>query len=389
MPILAPEMQVTPGKHTQSARPRLHFLDGVRGFAAFSVMLHHIWQMSFIRGHATANPLWFRALSAILKQGHYLVAVFIVLSGFCLMLPVAQANGVMKGGFWSYLQRRARRILPPYYICLVLATALLALVPAIRVDDGTIYNPYHRADMPGSLISHLLMAHNLIPNWAHRIDGPMWSVATEWQIYFLFPLVLLPVWRRWGSIAPVVLGLAIGFCTIGTFLETACFWYAGLFAMGMAACAVCFAPPETKNVRPWSWPRLWGALALATLAAIGVGHKFHSLLQPCFDVVLGILTGYLLIYCTRQAADGGEGALPRLFSSRPLVSLGIFSYSLYLIHYPLLLLMKSLLLPHRFSDPVNFGIYLALGAPIILGVSYLFHRAFERPFMHVPSVKTH
>ena len=246
MPTVALHPQADFGERKSTERPRLHFLDGIRGLAAFLVVLHHMWQHSFLRVNNAAFPLWFRGLS-ILKEGHYLVAVFIVLSGFCLMLPVAQASGVMKGGAADYIKRRARRILPPYYASLAFAVALIALAPATREDTGTIYDAYQRSDMTGALVAHVLVLHNLFPNWAYRFDAPLWSVATEWQIYFVFPLALLPVWRRWGSVAPILIGLALGFLSAGTVMKEACFWYIDLFAMGMAASSVCFAPQSPKR----------------------------------------------------------------------------------------------------------------------------------------------
>ncbi|MEO7716038.1 MAG: acyltransferase [Capsulimonas sp.] len=372
---------------TPQTRPHLHFLDGIRGIAAFLVVVTHMWGHCFLRTGETAYPLWFRALS-VFKYGHYLVAVFIVLSGFCLMLPAVMAGGVMKNGVVSYIKRRARRILPPYYAALAIAAGLMALFPMLRIDDGTIFSPYHRSDMAGSLVTHLLLIHNWIPHWTHRFDGPMWSVATEWQIYFVFPLMLLPLWRKWGAIAPIALGLALGFCTVGTILEDACFWYIGLFAMGMAACSYCFpGKTDTEVSRFWTWPRLWGVFAVVAVVMLGVARKSHHLMLPCTDVIAGVLAAYLLIYCTQKASAGESPLVLRFFSSRPVTMLGMFSYSLYLLHLPLLYIGKTLLMPHQYSAPINFLIYAVVGTPLILGITYAFHRIFERPFMNAPNPK--
>ena len=59
---------------------------------------------------------------------------------------------------------------------------------------------------PGALISHVLMIFNLNGDWIHKINPPFWSVATEWQIYFLMPLLFLPLLRmarQWGVVALV------------------------------------------------------------------------------------------------------------------------------------------------------------------------------------------
>ena len=78
----------------------------------------------------TWSAAWFWGL---FRHGHYAVAVFIVLSGFCLMLPVTRdPNGRLPGGFAAYLGRRARRILPPYYAALGMCWIAIALIPALR-----------------------------------------------------------------------------------------------------------------------------------------------------------------------------------------------------------------------------------------------------------------
>ena len=72
---------------------------------------------------------------------------------------------------------------------------------------------------PGVIVSHLLLIHNFNPDWHSKIDYPMWSVATEWQIYFLFPLVLLPVWKRFGAAAAVGAGFLIGLVPLFLFFD--------------------------------------------------------------------------------------------------------------------------------------------------------------------------
>src|SRR5262245_54437637 len=101
-----------PRRSASDSSPRLAFLDGLRGLAALYVVLHHaaleVSGGSFSRGSNLVRGL--------LRHGHFAVAVFIVLSGYCLMRPVAgDPLGRLRGGMWGYLGRRARRILPPYF----------------------------------------------------------------------------------------------------------------------------------------------------------------------------------------------------------------------------------------------------------------------------------
>ena len=100
---LNPPTEAGPG---QTGRVRLAFLDGLRGLSAFYVMLFHL-------GAPVGLPL---GLSLVWEWTHFgrsAVGVFIVLSGYSLMLPVARsADGHLRGGFWVVFQEA----LPPLLI---------------------------------------------------------------------------------------------------------------------------------------------------------------------------------------------------------------------------------------------------------------------------------
>jgi peptidoglycan/LPS O-acetylase OafA/YrhL len=363
-------------------RIRLAYLDGVRGLAALFVVVHHVyievvWKNDLPRGLISASRL--------LYYGQLAVAVFIVLSGYSLMLPVARsANGALPGGLGGYLRRRARRILPPYFAALALTLALIALVPAMRHPTGFGWNmalPVSR----GAILSHLFLVHNLNPYWTTRLNPPMWSVATEWQIYFLFPLLLLPLARRVGIVSVAIVaylaGAAMQWWAQGQLSFTAP-WYVGLFACGMGAALVGFsAAPIYRAMRrrvSLSGVGLPLFIGLATLTIFLVHNRLAQ------DGLAGVATAALLIGCTQRCGirTGAWGVAMGLLESRPVVWLGTISYSLYLIHFPLITL-AHLGVRHFFGpDPWR---RLALLPPavalIVVPVTYVFHRIFERPFM--------
>src|SRR5581483_3417537 len=151
-----------------------------------------------------------RWLATALNYGTYAVPVFIVLSGFCLMLPLAQRQTLdLPGGAGLYLRRRAWRILPPYYGALAFSIAVIALVPIMQLPHNTAWDSKVPVTL-GGVIAHLLLFHNLSEGWLYQINGPMWSIAVEWQIYFLFPALLLPLWRRAGQAAMLGAALLLG-----------------------------------------------------------------------------------------------------------------------------------------------------------------------------------
>jgi len=373
----APEQRPRTGK-----RPHLRFLDGIRGLAALYVALFHA---TSFEGGDTLSPA-LRAVADFFRFGHLAVGVFIVLSGFCLMLPVVLAGGSAPRNFPEYLRRRAWRILPPYYAAFALSVACLTAGLAFRQTGVVVGEELRNGLSPGTIVSHLLLLHNLRFDWAHSINAPLWTVATEWQIYFLFPLVLLPVWKRFGRLAVVGLGLGLGLSPLLLLppahnLSWAGPWYLGLFALGMVTADYSLGSEDARGSKPL--PAQVGFLSLALLAVLCLLPPFAvPLWLP--DVILGLTTASLIAFCTMGArSDSGEKGplLLKMLQSRPVAGLGAFSYSLYLIHHPLQRGILRVLQTCNLSADLTLCTQLFVSMPLIIGLAYLFHRAFELPFI--------
>jgi peptidoglycan/LPS O-acetylase OafA/YrhL len=372
-----------------AARPRLTFIDGIRGLSALYVALYHA------AGDVPPPALALRFLAGFLQFGHYAVGVFIVVSGYCLMLPVARsANGRIEGGWRGYAIRRARRLLPPYYLVLLLAVAAVAIVrpwhPATTGEEADVLRLN-----PGTLVSHLLLIHNLREAWAQAFDPPMWSVAAEWQIYALFPLLLLPIWRRLGSVAVVLCGFVVGLAPHTLLPARNNFdwtfpWYIGLFTLGMAGAAVNFSSRrvETRWREGIPWGKsavVLGVLFIAMVARysdLPVGRMWLP------DTILGCAIAALLVHCAAYrpvasgANDGAVGwlVLLRFLTCAPIQRVGACSYSLYLLHAPVLWLFTLILDHFRLGPNVSLILRIAAGVPLAVGVSYVFYLVVERRF---------
>jgi peptidoglycan/LPS O-acetylase OafA/YrhL len=363
------------------AAPRFDHLDGLRGLAA----LYVVWFHAGICFLAQPLPAWARAASRVLAFGHEAVAVFIVLSGYCLMLPAARAaDGHLAHGLRGYFARRAWRILPPYYAALLGSLAVIALVPALgaRSPTGTIWDDTHPAFSAGAVVSHLLLVHNFFPQWVFRINGPLWSVATEWQIYFFFPFLLLPLWRRRGPLATVVVAFAIGYLPLlllPSLAHAALPWYLGLFALGMVAAGIGASPRplerRLRQVMPWARIAL-ALLVMCLVGGLGLARLWFRW-KPATDALVGLTAAALLIHCGLAATS----PVTRLLSSAPLVGLGHFSYSLYLTHLPVVALVYFLVRTLPLGPVTHVLVMLVLSTVAALGVAYGFHRLVERRFM--------
>jgi peptidoglycan/LPS O-acetylase OafA/YrhL len=376
-------------------RIRLAYLDGLRGLAALYVVLFHIYQECITRGEI--SPLLMSAMK-FFGEGEIAVSIFIVLSGYCLMLPIAHSGGSrIPGGVLNYLKRRSWRILPPYYAALFLSLLLLALTLSWQFFMGfhwdTLSINFHPGIIPnlGAIVSHSLVVHNLHQDWAFAINGPMWSVATEWQIYFLFPALLLPLYRYCGMMWVVAIAFIISFGPSYFWSKwpdyTACPWFLGLFALGMAGALINFSK-HSSAIR-WQQRIPWGAVTatlwLVTIAKIvflpGPAPLGISKLLSC---LAGAATAALLIYCTRYITDENATRCPtvlQLFEARYAVGLGVFSYSLYLVHAPVLVLVHQYLLRLHLSATATFLTLLIVAVPLSLLISYIFYLKFEKPLM--------
>lgn len=400
----------TPAPKTE-ARPRLEYLDGLRGVAALYVVIHHAYLQSTSAADRfnLSTPLN-RALH-FLDYGHFSVAIFIVLSGYCLMIPLAKTRTEpLRGGFVGYIWRRAKRILPPYYAVIGFIFLLMILEPRLtqRMDvywdlalplpgaefsDGIIPRVLREVELPaytnGTVLSHLFLVQNWVKGWIYQIGYPLWSVATEWQIYFLFPL-LLWIRRHTGNVMMAATAVTLGGLTRlipGHPGEQGSVWFVGAFGLGMLGAVISFSTEEgVKRCRerlPWGVISgvLFGLFLLVGLINSRLLEDWNTLW--IIDTYLGVAVMCLLVACTGSIQSGRTRLnLPlRLFDARPSVFLGKFSYSLYLVHAPILAWLHLYLRVRAYSEPVIFLWMLFLGVPLCALVSYLFYLLCERPFV--------
>jgi peptidoglycan/LPS O-acetylase OafA/YrhL len=369
----------------ESDRVRLDYLDGLRGLTAVYVVLGHIYvSLRFFSPDVVLPPFLMKGLS-VFSVGKLAVDIFIVLSGYCLMLPVLSAGGHLKGGFSRYLKRRATRIIPPYYAAIVLSLFVIWLCATTRLMQ-TDWGDF-RFDVIGS---HLLLVHNWSREWNPTINPPMWSVATEWQIYFVFPFLLLPVWRRFGPVASIVVGFAAGLAPhflLGGFLDWAFPWFIGLFALGMASAWVSMSnDPTAEQVGkavPWAWVTVVeGAGIIAFCLSRRGWYLSHEWIA---DPIIGVSAASLLVFCTKAIRAGRPARetplIVRFLGSPPAVRLGHFSYSIYLVHYPLMILAWHLQMRLPMSSTMRAVVMYGVAFPFIIVLAYVFHLAFERRFM--------
>ena len=363
----------------------LHYLDGLRGIAALYVVAVHI-EPSI----GEQLPTFWLFLEKTLRYGAFSVVLFIVLSGYVLMLPVVRSqNSFVSGGLLRYIQRRSRRILPPYYAtlfgCLLLALTIFLLekFTSFQWDEVAGKGPFSPDFSLIDVLSHLFLIHNFSRSTHMTINPPMWSVATEWQLYFLFPLVLLPIWRCFGLLSVVLAAFSVGilpFYILHDFSMAASSWFIGLFALGMAAAEIGFSQkPKLLTLRN-SLP--WGILTIIfTIVAFITEWKSLGLPIWIGQSFFGSSTACLFIYCSQFVIEGKK--LPHvlgIFEHPWAIALGAFSYSLYLTHGPVITIVRYFLFGLNMTPFMFATISYLMGITVSLLIAYWFYLIFERPF---------
>jgi peptidoglycan/LPS O-acetylase OafA/YrhL len=320
-----------------------------------------------------------------LGLGHANVDVFMVLSGFCLMLPVVRGDGTLRGGTRAFFKKRARRILPPYYSALALSLFFIWTVA------GRPTNTLWDISLPVTargVIVHLLLLQDFTAKYISQINYALWSISLEWWIYFLFPALVL-AWNRFGG------GVTTAFSVAGTWLlcrtldhflaQSFTLQYIALFVFGMLGAEIVHGHRTPlrflRDRLPWE-AVTWIAAGLALLAFQGKIPYF--VLTERSDLLIGFWAMCLLITLGLRPSL----RLARTLSQKSAVFLGSFAYSIYLIHPPLVqLIWQSGLRPLHLAPVPAFLLLVLGGTPLIVAAAYLFHLAFERPFMTKSGVK--
>jgi len=375
---------VTRAEATGHERVYLPFLDGMRALAAAFVVAHHLWQFAALSGQIP--PPWFEALS-VLKYGTYGVAVFLVISGYCLMLPIArEPEARLPHGFGTFASRRAERLLPAYFLVLVASILLIAAVPALRTESGTPWDITLPSLTFGSITSHALLVHNWFEAWHWTINPPMWSIALELQIYLVFAVALLPLVRavgvRWTAVVAFVVSTVFAAAGFG-FTHP---WMLGLFALGMVCAEMTAGGREGSS---GDTVRLLAAGFLVVVASAGAEALGTGVVSDMFrEVTVGFATAMAIVVLASTGSSGGSLAAwsARMLSWGPLRAMGRASYSLYLVHYPIVaVIYVTLIREQAWSVPVSLVALTVVSVPVIAAATAAVYFAAERPFLRRPA----
>lgn len=337
-------------------RPRWPLLDGLRGVAVVLVIVFHLGIPPFHRG------------------GFLGVEVFFVLSGFLITSLLVGEWGVVRRISLRYFYARRVIRLYPAQLALVLTVAVAALV----ITSGSTREDF----LAGSLFS-LLYVGNWVKAFNWHGQGALthtWSLAIEEQYYLVWPLVAIATLKRGGTRALVWVALAmVAFFSIERivlYLNDASLLrlYNGT---DTRAPALLLGSALGAAIAGGHWlPRIPTWLTTAAVTAIVVGsivledsRELHAFILLPFDVVVAVaIAGCALGSLTTP--------IGRVLTNRFAVKLGLLSYSLYLWHKAVIVILEPRL--ERFGTYPAVAIMTVIFSALAVGSYELVEKPFQR-----------
>ena len=348
------------------------FLDHIRGFAIFSVLTYHILVASFGMKRVIAWNGWVRESANLpfflqpFTAGLLGVAVFFVVSGFCIHLSHEKAK---QKGFKVFFVRRFFRIYPPY----ILALCLFAfLFPTTRLA-------FHSLEDFAQLGSHFLLINNINKELFYGINGSFWSIVIEAQLYLIYPLLLMMVKRHGWSRALWFTGILEVALRAGCAIplpewmicSPLAYWFSWSLGAKLADDYLKGRPLLLTASPLWLWPAVTCAAYL---------FKPGSVFAFLFTALA--TAKWISHLLSRPAAPTSRPSL----CSRFLQWLGLISYSLYLVHEPLITasIQSLTLAPGEFRLPPLPLFFCIVGfSGACFFIAWLFHRFVELPSIEI------
>lgn len=394
------ESSVAPPAVEESIAPqpkkamRLTFLDGLRGFAALWVLLYHIWNRFYpsltTQAHVFKAPhptnLLFYLTFVIFQYGYIGVDIFFVLSGFCIHYAQARMDDLRDFRLSDFARRRFFRLYPAYLVSIgvsIVALGILPLMNILLMDKHV--NLVQALNLRGAAINATFL--QLVWPDSLGFNGVYWTLVYEVQFYAFYPLLLIASRRL--SLTALLLGLLVAeiFCAYHPFAVPNVFIYRYYeWCLGMLAAEIAVRTQAMRVGTP---------LIVATSLALAMGFLsvFQPLLYPLRDTLLS--TGFfgLILVAVRAAAGGGgpiANGLLRMLEARWLVGVGLFSYSLYLIHVPVIdVIWKFYQVAVKLHPGLAPAICLLPVLCIVcsLALARFLYRVVEKPFMEMGKVR--
>ena len=355
---------------------RLTQLDGLRGIAALVVVVFHLSLIAqpYLDTNSTGDAWWWLSETPLrlATDGTQAVLLFFVLSGLVVALPALRA-GFTKFSWRKYFASRFLRLYIPAWGALAFAAILIFCIP--RVSSKVTAN-YWLSDTNAKSIQPLtLLQDATLMKVGNAADNVLWSL--RWEIIFslllpLFVLAAILIGRSWVAFALAMAGCVA--LTIGDPVHANGAFYLPVFMMGTLMAA------RLDAIQQWAARRsraFWIAALSASLFFM-VASQIFGFAAPSSSFGGGLLWSLVgvgaagIILCAI-----GFDSLRNFLNTKVSQFLGKISFSLYLIHVPIIATLAFVL------GDQQWWLVGIIGLPVSLGVATVFHRFVEVPSMNL------
>ena len=368
-------------------RPEAGFipaLDGLRGIAILLVMVHHftLYRPSFGIDAVIGDVLFFFWTG---------VDLFFVLSGF-LITGILLDTRDSKRYFTTFYARRTLRIFPLYYLVLFIA---LVVVPEFPAAHQVMMGQEEAVEMPPEWPYWFYLTNISIAErgWVHGWVDVAWSLAIEEHFYLVWPLVIWLCPARWVALLCAVIlvaepaariyARAIDYPPVWLYVLT---WY----RLDGLALGALLAVAQRRGLFPsldrWM-PFVFIAAVLGIIiCTIQGGHTWwwNRRMQQYGYSLIAIAGGAMLVSAISRPASS---LWPRLLSAGWLRAFGKYSYGLYLIHLPVMRVVREYVF-----DPLEYEMSAGWNAQVLFygvatapafALAWLSWRFFEAPILRL------
>ena len=349
---------MTGRRDTDRGGVRIAYLDGIRAVAIMAVIAVH----------------WLYPYTGIARGGYIGVDIFFVLSGYIITRVIWKGRETFTVS--AFLVQRVRRLYPALVGVVVLAGIAAVLIGVLSTGQAAFAGV-----LALTQVNSVVVGLGLVSRGPFNIT---WSLSAEWIFYILWPLVLMRLARR-SSLEAAVWAFSVGLVLYLVSLPTSGIWF--YYGPTSRAAQLLVGAGLALLLESWQPSARFRALLriaipvvlIATAVWIFVGPVEYDPLYRWLGYPLATVAAATLIMTGRIAP---RQMCARLLSARPLVALGLASYSVYLWHtIPLTLLDKDLI-------HLPTVVLAALGVGIAGGASVLSYLFLERRFMRSRTKQT-
>lgn len=331
------------------AANRMPLIDALKAVASIAIVMHHLAAYGPLS--ASLQEFAPTLIAALYDYGRIAVQVFLAIGGFLAARGLSAHGDALPVSPLGLIWKRYLRLAIPYVAAIGLAIVCAAIADH-WMDDESIPD---RATFK-QWLAHVFLLQGLLG--FDSLSAGVWYIAIDFQLFALMSLLL---WLgRVRFLAPMLV-LLTGLLSLFWFNRDASWdnwaiYFFGSYALGAAA----WWASERRNMVSWI-----GLIAAVGIAALMVDFRLR--------IAVALATALLLAFSRRN------GLLERWPNAKPLAFLGQISYSVFLVHFPICLLINTLFDQLTDSTPLMTSLVAITALSSSIAAGALFYRWIESP----------